>query len=146
MRGFVPVKSLDDHLDALLRAGVPGAVVRAAAPGVSWEKAAGIADLSTGAAMKAEHRFRIASVTKLFVAAVVLQLVDEGALALDDEVGLIAGGVTVRQLLNHTSGLPNYAELDETLAPYRKNLAHRSELTPRRALARAESRPRVSPL
>jgi D-alanyl-D-alanine carboxypeptidase len=139
----VPVKSLDDHLGALLRTGVPGAVVRAAAPGVPWEKAAGIADLSTGAAMRAEHRFRIASVTKLFVAAVVLQLVDEGALALDDEVGLVAGNVTVRQLLNHTSGLPHAAELDELFEPYRKNRAYRPKWTPRDVLALVESRPRL---
>ena len=49
--------------------------------------------------MTLEHRFRISSATKLFVAAVVLQLVDEGALALDGEVSLIDGGMTVRQLL-----------------------------------------------
>ena len=136
---------LDDHLDAVVRAGVPGVVALAGGDTGSCEKAAGVADVETGAAMVSDHRFRIASVTKLFVAALVLQLVDEGALALDGEVGLIAGGVTVRQLLNHTSGLPNYAELDETLAPYRKNLAHRSELTPRKALALAESRPRLFP-
>lgn len=93
--------------------------------------------------MTLEHRFRIASVTKVFVATVVLQLVDEGAFDLDGEVGSIAGGVTVRQLLNHTSGLQNYAELDESLEPYRKDLTHRSGLTPRDALARAEARPRL---
>ena len=58
--------------------------------------------------MTTEHRFLIGSVSKTFVAAVVLQLVDEGALALDEEVGPIAEGVTLRQLLNHTSGLPDY--------------------------------------
>jgi D-alanyl-D-alanine carboxypeptidase len=139
------VTSLDDHIDALLRAGVPGAVVLAASPSASWEKAAGIADLSTGAAMTTDHRFRISSVTKLFVAAVVLQLVGEGALALDDETGPIAGNVTVRQLLNHTSGLPHAAELDELFEPYRKNRAYRSELTPREVLALVESRPRLFP-
>jgi D-alanyl-D-alanine carboxypeptidase len=91
------VKSLDEHLDAVVRAGVPGAVALAAAPSLSWEKSAGIADVKTGARLTPDHRFRIASVTKLFVATVVLQLVDEGALALDGEVGSIARGVTVRQ-------------------------------------------------
>ena len=81
--------------------------------------------------------------TKPFVAAVVLQLVDEGALALDDEVGLIEGSVTLRQLLNHTSGLPNYAELDQILEPYRQNLAHRPGLTPRDVLLLVENRPRL---
>ena len=104
----------------------------------------GIADLSTGTPMTLDHRFRIASVTKLFVATVVLQLVDEGAFSLDDEVALIEGGVTIRQLLNHTSGLPHGAEIDELLAPYRENLAHRSGWTPQAMLARIQSNPRLS--
>ena len=94
--------ALDDHLQAVLRAGVPGAVAVAAGPGFSWEGAAGVADAETGAGLTTEHRFRIGSVTKLLVATVVLQLVGEGALALDDDVGPIAEGVTLRQLLNHT--------------------------------------------
>ena len=69
-----------------------------------------------------------------------LQLVEEGALALDGEVDLIDGGVTVRQLLNHTSGLPHALELDELLEPYRKNPAHRWELAPRDALTLIENK------
>src|SRR5215204_705176 len=71
--------------------GVPGAVVVAARPGFSWERAVGIADLSSEAPMTLDHRFRIASVTKPFVAVAVLQLVEEGALELDGEVDVIAG-------------------------------------------------------
>ena len=103
----------------------------------------GSADLSTGTPMTLDHRFRIASVTKLFVATVVLQLVDEGAFSLDDEVDLIEGP-TIRQLLNHTSGLSHGAEIDELLAPYREDLAHRSAWTPRAMLARIQSNPRLS--
>ena len=131
------------HHRCVLAAGIHGVVAVAGAPGVSWENAAGVADLESGAPVTPAHRFRIASATKLFVAALVLQLVEEGALALDGEVDLIAGDVTVRHLLNHTSGLPNYAELDEILEPYRKDLAHRSGLTPRDVLALVESRPRL---
>jgi D-alanyl-D-alanine carboxypeptidase len=131
--------SLDDHLDAVLRTDVPGVVACSGA----WEKAAGVADLRTGAPMTPDHRFRVASVTKVFTATVVLQLVDEGALELDGEVDSIAGGVTVRQLLNHTSGLQDHAALDEIIEPYRKDLTHRSGLTPRDALALAEARPRL---
>ncbi len=94
--------------------------------------------------MTLDHRFRIASVTKTFVAVAVLQLVQEGALELDREVGLIDGGVTVRQLLNHTSGLPHALELDEIFEPYRKNPAHRWELTPRDVLELIEDKPRLS--
>jgi D-alanyl-D-alanine carboxypeptidase len=136
------VKTIPE-LDSMLQAGIPGVVAVAGGPGSSWEEAAGVADLSSGAPMTLEHRFRIASVTKLFVAAVVLQLVDEGALSLDGEVDLIEGGVTVRQLLNHTSGLPHAAEMDELLEPYRQNRAYRPDLTPRDVLARIESKPRL---
>jgi D-alanyl-D-alanine carboxypeptidase len=61
-----------------------------------------------------ESQFRIASITKMFVATVVLQLVEEGRLRLDAPVAdyvpgfALARGVTIRQLLNHTSGIPDY--------------------------------------
>ena len=139
------MKSLDEHLEAVLAQGAPGAVVLAADSSSTWEKAAGLADLSSGGPMTSDHRFRIASVTKLFTATVVLQLADEGVLALDAEVGSIEGGVTVRQLLNHTSGLQNFAEIDALFEPYRKDRAHRSELTPRDVLALVESTPRLFP-
>jgi len=66
--------ALDGRLNAVLQAGIPGVVVVAGADGSSREAATGISDLATGAPLTLEHRFRIASVTKLFVAAVVLQL------------------------------------------------------------------------
>ncbi|RJO78005.1 class A beta-lactamase-related serine hydrolase [Nocardia panacis] len=62
-----------------------------------------------------DTRFRIGSVTKTFVATVVLQMIDEKLLALDDPIEQILPGVvprgesvTIRQLLNHTSGLYDY--------------------------------------
>lgn len=119
-------------------------VVLAAEGSSTWQKAAGPADLSSESPMTPDHRFRIASVTKIFTATVVLQLVDEGALALDAEVGSIEGGVTVRHLLNHTSGLQNFAEIDALFAPYREDRAHRSELTPRDVLALIAKTPRLS--
>ena len=59
--------------------------------------------------------FRIASITKMFVAVVALQLVEEGRLSLDEPLSayrpaLPYGQVTVRQLLNHTSGIPDYSQ------------------------------------
>ncbi|MFJ3791329.1 serine hydrolase domain-containing protein [Kitasatospora sp. NPDC090091] len=82
-----------------------------------WRGAAGTADLATGQPARADGRFRIGSVTKSFVATVVLQLVGEGRLRLDDPVerhlpGVVPNGaaITVRQLLNHTSGLFNFTE------------------------------------
>ena len=135
---------LDDHLDAVLGTGVPGVVVVVTTPDSSWERAAGVADAETGAPLTTDHRFLIGSVTKTFVAAVVLQLVGEGALALDEEVGPIAEGVTLRQLLNHTSGLPEYyADFDSLIAPYRADRGYKPNLTPRAALELVHARPRL---
>ncbi|GIG88615.1 serine hydrolase domain-containing protein [Plantactinospora endophytica] len=80
---------------------------------------AGTADLATGAPVPRDGYFRMGSNTKTFAAVVVLQLVGEGRLRLDDTVerwlpGLVTGNgndgrrITVRQLLQHTSGLYNY--------------------------------------
>jgi D-alanyl-D-alanine carboxypeptidase len=75
----------------------------------------GVADLSTHRPIGPEDRFRVASVTKPFVATVILQLVAEGKLSLQDSVerwlpGMLPYGdrITVRQLLSHTSGVPDY--------------------------------------
>jgi D-alanyl-D-alanine carboxypeptidase len=127
-----------------VQSGLPGAVAVASGPGFRREGAAGLANVETGEPLTVEHRFRVASVTKLFIATAVLQLVDEGAFALDGDAGPIVADVTVRQLLNHTSGLPNFD--DDLLAffePYRRNPAHRSELGPREVLALALERPRL---
>ncbi|MFF2141354.1 serine hydrolase domain-containing protein [Kitasatospora sp. NPDC058190] len=82
---------------------------------VTWRGAAGTADLDTGRPARADGRFRIASVTKSFVSTVTLQLVGEGRIRLDDPIehylpGTVPNGdhITVRQLLNHTSGLHDY--------------------------------------
>ncbi|MEO3977673.1 serine hydrolase domain-containing protein [Streptomyces sp. CAU 1734] len=85
----------------------------------SWSAAVGVADPASGRPRRADERFRIGSVTKTFVATVLLQLQGEGRIDLDDTVerwlpGLVRGNgndgsaITVRQLLNHTSGLFRY--------------------------------------
>ncbi|WP_051753586.1 serine hydrolase domain-containing protein [Streptosporangium amethystogenes] len=67
------------------------------------------------------------SVTKMFMAVAVLRLVDSGRLTLEDEVSLrvplAPSGITVRELLNHTGGLPDYA----TTAPYLDAVARRPD-------------------
>jgi D-alanyl-D-alanine carboxypeptidase len=131
-----------------VRTGLPGAVAVAAGPGCRWEGVTGVANLGTGASMTPDHRFRIGSVMKLFTATAVLQLVDEGSLGLDRDAGPMAEGVTIRQLLNHTSGLPNFSDGDELVAllePYRKDPAHRSELGPQDLLALMKEKPRLFP-
>ncbi|MEU3570619.1 serine hydrolase domain-containing protein [Kitasatospora sp. NPDC036755] len=108
-------------LDAGLRAvvapgGATAAIGRVSEDGRTlWKGAAGTADLTTGEPAAARDRFRIGSAVKTFVATVVLQLVAEHRIGLDDPVerhlpGVVRGGagISVRQLLNHTSGIYNY--------------------------------------
>jgi D-alanyl-D-alanine carboxypeptidase len=103
----------------LVAAGAPGAVAFVRAPGRAVGVAAGYADLQTRTPMRAADGFRIASVTKTFVATVVLALEAEGRLDIDEPVerwlpGLVPNGsaITIRELLNHTSGLFDYGEDD----------------------------------
>jgi D-alanyl-D-alanine carboxypeptidase len=104
-------------LDRAVARGAPGAILAVDLPGSGlWLGARGVAEHG-GAAMTPEHRFRIASVSKVFVAVVALQLVQEGWLLLDQTVedwlpGLLPNGnaITVRQLMRHTSGLYDYLD------------------------------------
>ncbi|MEU1206412.1 serine hydrolase domain-containing protein [Nocardia sp. NPDC005825] len=105
--------------DLVTRHGFPGAQVTIDGPGGHRVLTAGVGDTGTGVPIAADARVRIGSNTKTFVAAVVLQLVDAGKLDLDAPIerylpGVVRGNgndghrVTVRQLLQHTSGLPDY--------------------------------------
>ena len=95
---------------------IPGAVVAIRGAGEPvLLLTSGVSDIAAGTPMNAAARFRIASVTKTMVAHVTLQLVDEGALSLSDALGTFLPGVitnaasiTVRQLLDHTSGTFDY--------------------------------------
>ena len=82
---------------------------------------AGVGNLETGEAPPLDGEVRIGSNTKTFVAVVILQLVQEGKISLDEPIetylpGLLRGEgidgtkITVRQLLQHTSGLPDHVE------------------------------------
>ena len=83
-------------------------------------RAYGQSNLELGTPATVTTVFRIGSVTKQFTSAAVLQMIEEGKLALTDTIGrwlpeLPASwrGVTVQQLLNHTSGIPSYTDLGE---------------------------------
>jgi D-alanyl-D-alanine carboxypeptidase len=80
-----------------------------------------VANLKNNRPMRVDDRMRIASTAKAFSGAVALSLVSKGALSLNDTIGELLSDlpkpppdawaeVTLRQLLNHTSGLPNYSE------------------------------------
>jgi len=100
---------------SLVGEGAPGSLVVVRTPARVRRAAAGLGRRQPRVAMRALDRFRVASITKTFVATVVLQLVGEGRLSLGDPVekwlpGLVPNGekITVRELLSHTSGLNEY--------------------------------------
>lgn len=116
---------LQQAMDELVAAGVPGVVVLVRDGDRKIRIARGYGNLAKTKPMRVRDQFRVASLTKTFVAAVVLQLVGEGKIALDDTLehwlpGRISNGgdITVRQLLNHTSGIYDAVEDPEILAPY----------------------------
>ncbi|GAA2082146.1 serine hydrolase domain-containing protein [Streptomyces albiaxialis] len=109
--------ALEAAVENVRAAGVPGLFAEIRADGEVWRGAAGTADTETGAPVTPDMRHRVGSVTKTFTAAAVLQQTEEGRIGLDDPVGrylpeLVPGergeAVTVRMLLNHTSGFPEY--------------------------------------
>jgi D-alanyl-D-alanine carboxypeptidase len=132
----------------LVASGAPGAVAVVRTPSGTRRAAAGLARLRPPDRMKAVDRFRIASVTKTFVATVVLQLAAERRLRLDDRVerwlpGLLpnGGATTLRQLLGHTSGLFDY---DDEEAWVRARIANPArEWSPHELVAVAISHPPV---
>ncbi|MFF3689613.1 serine hydrolase domain-containing protein [Streptomyces sp. NPDC002187] len=108
---------LQKVLDGIVAAGVPGVIAEVRDNDGVWVGRSGKGNLERKEPARADGLFRAGSVTKSFVATTVLQLVDEGALRLDDPVerhlpGLLPGGnkTTVRHLLSHRSGLFNYTD------------------------------------
>jgi D-alanyl-D-alanine carboxypeptidase len=115
--------------DALTALGVTGVQARLVTPdGRNVTATSGIADLRTRRPVPANGYFRIASVTKAFVATVILQLAGDGRISLDDTVdrwlpGVVSGNgndgraITIRQLLQHTSGIhddyPDYTSAED---------------------------------
>jgi D-alanyl-D-alanine carboxypeptidase len=96
---------------------IPGAIIYVDDPGQScWTTAMGIGNLASREPMQVHNYMRIGSITKTFVATVILQLVDQGKLRLDDPVSTyqpeVPNGknVTIRELLNMSSGLFSYTE------------------------------------
>ncbi len=89
----------------------PGALIDIWGPKGRYVKAAGTADLVTGEPLDKRMQFKLASQTKSFTATLILELVGEGKLSLGDHISDWIAGVpngdqiTIRQLLNHTSGL-----------------------------------------
>ena len=102
----------------------PGVALSVRGAGMTWAGSAGFADRASKKPLMTDATFRIASVTKTFTAAAVLRLVEDGKLGLDDPIArrlspatvaiLRSGGyqpdtIKLRHLLQHTSGLYDYA-------------------------------------
>lgn len=106
--------ALEDAIAGLPTAEATAALVRVGGTEGVWRGSSGVHDLETHRPADPAARFRAGSVTKVFTAAVALQLAAEGRLDLDrtarsylpDLIPASYGGVTVRQLLNHTHGIP----------------------------------------
>src|SRR5215469_14142781 len=101
----------------LVTDGIPGAIGLARHGSQVTVATSGLADVATRTPMAAGDRVRVGSVTKTFVATVVLQLAAEHRLSLGDTVarwlpGLVPGGtgITVKELLQHTSGIYSYSD------------------------------------
>ncbi len=133
--------SLQEALDRLVAAGVPGAVLLVRDGNRTIRLASGYSVVAGRVRARPDDRFRIGSVTKTFVSTVVLELAGEGKLKLDDTVehvlpGKLRGGegITVRQLLQQTSGLHDYLADPRIFRPY-LNGNVRYAWTPSRLLA-----------
>jgi D-alanyl-D-alanine carboxypeptidase len=106
-------------LNRYVREGLPGVVLLVRTPQGSWNGATGYAKLETADPMLPTHRHHAASVTKMYTATAVLLLTEDGLIDLDAPIstylpeslyGPIPNGAraTVRQLLSHTSGIPDF--------------------------------------
>jgi len=106
-------------IDDLLAAGVPGASVTVRSPEGIWSNADGKADLKNNIDLNVGHSLRAGSMTKTIAATTILILQDEGVLSIDDKINKYippsitdkienANEVTIRQLLNMTSGIRDY--------------------------------------
>ena len=119
--------ALNTLLTDAITSGIPGlSVALADKNGLIWQGSAGLADITAGLPVKTDHLFGIGSITKTFIAVVILQLAEEGRLALNQTApdcipsDSVAGQavtkvpnaslVTIAQLLNHTSGIPSWED------------------------------------
>ena len=141
--GDLDTAALRAALDGLPDNDATFALVRVGGTDGTWRGSAGVHDLESGEAAAPDARFRAGSTTKVVTAAVVLQLAAEGTIRLDAPVqhylpGLLTRRfkpITVRQLLNHTSGIQSGDSLGTT---FEEVYAHRFDtLTPQAVVASA---------
>ncbi len=123
-----PSVALDDRLTALAGDAIEsqhapgGAVVVVRDGAIVYEKGFGMRNIAASEPVDADTQFEIGSVTKQFTAAAILQLKERGKLRLDDSLAKYvplfphAHEITLRQLLNQVSGLPNYTDVNHFIS------------------------------
>jgi len=118
MKTLFDSAELQTAIDNVHRAGMPGVFAEVRDGDEVWRGAAGVADVSSGSPVTSDMRHRVGSITKTFTSAAILQQVESGQIGLDAPPidhylprlvpGERGGAITVRMLINHTSGLADY--------------------------------------
>jgi CubicO group peptidase (beta-lactamase class C family) len=147
----------EDLNQGQIEGGTPGATQAIVTPdGFTWQGAAGVSNLETQTPTQTDDVFNIGSITKSFTAATVLKLTESGTLSLDDTLGKwlpdvaanIPDGqnITVRQLLNGTSGIPDYKIDSKFIADVQADLENGStrKFKPEELVAYIYGKPRFS--
>jgi D-alanyl-D-alanine carboxypeptidase len=107
--------ALQQAMNDFVAAGATGVQLRVHDQSGEWAGSAGIAEIGRPEGVPVDGRFRAGSITKTFIATVLLQLVGEGKVGLDDSVGRylpqfgLDQRITVRMILQHTSGLRSHS-------------------------------------
>jgi len=118
--------TMNQALATAVAQGIPGIALAIEHRGKRiYSGATGVASIEQGTPLEATDRFRIYSITKTFTATIIFQLVDEGIISLDDTVGSWLDSLeaqripdvdrtTIRQVLNHTSGIYDFGDDDDS--------------------------------
>lgn len=115
----MPERIVSDVRSLLDSGEAPGAAVALVVDGQMWSTGTGHATLDRSRTLNAAARFSAYSITKTVIATIIMRLVEDGALSLDDPLTVHMPDlpfeipVSVRQVLNHTGGLPDYGGMAE---------------------------------
>jgi D-alanyl-D-alanine carboxypeptidase len=116
---YSKAKKLTETMERLVSHGIPGAVMAVYSEEGWWQGAAGFAKIETREAMNTNHLQYLQSISKTYMAVCILKLAEDGKINLDESIVKYlpsrlsrsvsnAAKITVRMLLNHTSGIPDY--------------------------------------
>jgi len=133
---------------------IPGVIMYISGPKGTWIGASGYSDLESETLMKANDKLALASASKTFVGVAVLKLVEQGQLNLDESISKYlpkdisqnirySDEITVRQLLNHTSGIIDY--LDDNFAEITKGRSRSRPWTAREVIKLIYEEPQTEP-